>query len=319
MTGIYAIHNIVSGEYYIGQAQDINDRWIKHRSRLKNNNHENSHLQNSYNKYGKDSFEYLIIEECEIDCLDEKEIMYIQKYDSYNNGYNQDLGGKGCRGYKHTEEEILKMRMVQNPKAVLQIDMDLNIVNRWCSASQAGKALNISIRGIKAVCERVNRQKTLGGYYWIYEDEHLNNTVDWDYYLNINYTKPKRVSQYDLNMKLVKVWASIYDIAKETGYSCSSISAACNYKMKTLHNFIWRFTDEYNEEQLKKDMSVDFKKWDMKNKKKLGQFDLDGKLIEEFESITYASNITGITRKSIKDNLNGNVKKPKNYIWKYIE
>jgi predicted GIY-YIG superfamily endonuclease len=37
MTGIYAIHNIVNDKYYIGQAQDINDRWIKHRSRLKNN------------------------------------------------------------------------------------------------------------------------------------------------------------------------------------------------------------------------------------------------------------------------------------------
>ena len=319
MTGIYAIHNVVNDKYYIGQAQDINDRWIKHRSRLKNNNHENKHLQNAYNKYGKESFEYFVVEECNMEELDEKEIMYIQQYNSYDNGYNQDLGGKGCRGYKHTEEEILKMRMVQDPKAVLQLDMDLNIVNKWYSASHAGKTLDLSIRGIKAVCERFNRQKTIGGYYWVYEDEYLNNVIDWNYYLNINESQPKKVSQYNLNMELIKVWNSVYEASKATGYSCSSISAVCNYKTKTLHNFVWRFTDEYNEEQFKKDIIADFKKWDMKNRKKIGQFDLNGVLIEEFDSITYASQKTGITRKSIKDNLNGKIKRPKNYIWKYID
>lgn len=319
MTGIYAIHNLVNDKYYIGQAQDINDRWIKHRSRLKNNTHENKYLQNAYNKYGCDNFEYLVIEECDIQDLDEKEIMYIQKYDSYNNGYNQDLGGKGCRGYKHTVEEILKMRMIQNPKAVLQLDMDLNIVNRWYSASHAGKTLNLSIRGIKACCERINRQKTIGGYYWIYEDEYLNNTVDWDYYLNINISEPKPINQYDLNMNLIKSYSSAYAAMKETGYDDSQINAVCNYKRKTAFGYVWRFADGYTDEQYQKDINTDFTKWDMKNRKKIGQFNLNGDLIEEFESITYASKITGITRKSIKDNLNGKIKNPKNYVWKYID
>lgn len=319
MVGIYAIHNTVSDKYYIGQSQDIDNRWIKHRSSLKNNRHENSHLQHAYNKYGQENFEYIVVEECDIQCLDEKEIMYIKKYDSYYNGYNQDFGGKGCRGYKHTEEEILKMRMIQNPKAVLQLDMDLNIVNRWYSASHAGKTLNISIRSIKAVCERVNRSKTAGVYYWVYEEEYLDNNIDWNYYLNINQSEPKRVSQYDMDMNLIKVWPSIYEASKATGYRHSLISSACNYKIKTLYNFIWRFTDEYDEDMLKKDMSVDFKKWDMKNRKKIKQLSLDGEFVQEFESITIAAKLTGITRKSIKDSLNGKIKNPKKYIWEYVE
>ena len=51
MIGIYAIHNIKTDKYYIGQSKDIEHRWKQHKSRLKNNKHENEHLQNSYNKY----------------------------------------------------------------------------------------------------------------------------------------------------------------------------------------------------------------------------------------------------------------------------
>jgi group I intron endonuclease len=317
MTGIYAIHNIVNDKYYIGQAQDINDRWIRHRSHLKNNNHENSHLQHAYNKYGKDNFEYLVIEECEIDALDEKEVMYIQKYNSYNDGYNQDLGGKGCRGYKHTEEEILKMRMIQNPKAVLQIDMNLNIVNRWYSASQAGKALNISTRGIKAVCERINRQKTLGGYYWVYEDEYLNNTVDWSYYLNINVSSPKQINQYDLDMNFIKTYVSAYAAEKETGFDNTQISAVCNYKRKTTFGYVWRFVNEYTEEQYQNDLNTDFHNKYDKTPKRIAQLDLSGNLVKEFESISKASKETGVSRYSIQDYLRGNVKSPKQYRWEY--
>lgn len=318
MIGIYAIHNIKNGKYYIGQSKDIEYRWKQHKSRLKNNKHENKHLQNSYNKYGFENFEYVLLEECDIEELDRKEILYITKYDSYNNGYNQDLGGSGCKGYKHTEEEIHKMRMIQHPKSVLQIDMNLNIVNKWISASQAGKTLQLHTRCIKSCCERINRQKTYKGFYWVYEEEFLNHCIDWDYYLNINKSEPKKVSQYDLNMNLICIYPSAYEIEKELGYSRTAISAVCRYKQKTAFGYVWRFTDSYTQEQLYKDLNTDFLKINMTNRKKIGQFDLNGNLLKEYESITYASKTTGITRRTIKDNLNGKIKHPKEYIWKYL-
>jgi hypothetical protein len=39
-------------------------------------------------------FEYWIVEECQPEELDEKEIYYIAKYDTYYNGYNSTLGGR---------------------------------------------------------------------------------------------------------------------------------------------------------------------------------------------------------------------------------
>ena len=104
MTGIYAIRNTFNNKYYIGQTKDIYQRWMQHRSRLKCGTHENCHLQSSYNKYGEDSFEYSVLEECSEDLLDDRERYYINQYDSYDNGYNLDQGGAGCPGYKHTEE-----------------------------------------------------------------------------------------------------------------------------------------------------------------------------------------------------------------------
>jgi len=67
ITGIYKIVNIVNGKIYIGSALNIYNRIfgsssISHLKALKNNNHINKKLQNSFNKYGEDSFEFFIVE-----------------------------------------------------------------------------------------------------------------------------------------------------------------------------------------------------------------------------------------------------------------
>ncbi len=317
MTGIYAIHNIVNDKYYIGQAGDIDYRWMQHRSRLKCGTHENKHLLSAYNKYGKDAFQYFVIEECKEEELDDREKFYIQKYDSYEHGYNQDLGGSGCKGYKHTEEEILKMRMIQNPKAVLQIDMNLNIVAEWISCSHAAKILGLSARGIKAVCNRINRQKTIGGYYWVYKEEYKNNTVDWDYYLNINIASPKRVSQYDFDMNLIKIWDSMYQAQITEGYTASEISATCNHKKKTYKGYVWRFTDEYTESEYRNDCRTDFSKRPAVGAKKVYRYDLNLNLICVYESVADSVRRTGFSRSSIQDCLYGKTKKSHNSIWSY--
>lgn len=317
MTGIYMIRNKLNGKVYIGQTIDIDNRWMQHRSRLKCENHENKHLQSAYNLYGQDAFEYILLEECNKFELDEREKFYIEFYDSYDNGYNQDIGGKGCKGYKHSEEEILKMRKVQNPKTVLQLDMELNIINEWISCSHAGKTLKLSSRGIKACCERVNRQKTIGGYYWIYKDEYENNTVDWDYYLNINKSNPKRVVQFDLHMNFIKIWDSAYKAQTLGGYAMSEISAVCNHRKRTHKGFIWRFIDEYTKEEYLSDCNTDFTKRSAVCTKEILRYDLNGSLIDEYKSMTDVVNKTGFSRSSIQACLYGKQKTSHNSIWKY--
>ena len=153
-SGIYSIINTENGKRYVGQTYDVDYRWKRHRFDLSHNYHSNNHLQSAWNKYGSDVFEYSVLEMCEIDNLDERELWWISHYDCLKSGYNQASGGIGCRGYKHTDEEISKMRKIQNPKPVLQLDRDLNIVTRWESASQAAKTLGVWALAIKIVARK---------------------------------------------------------------------------------------------------------------------------------------------------------------------
>ena len=109
------IRNKVNNKAYIGQAIDIYARWEQHIRELNNNlKYCNPHLQNAWNKYGADNFEFTIICQCLEYDLDRLEIHYIAHYDTYNNGYNLSLGGEGNRGYKFTDEQRAKVGEVLN-------------------------------------------------------------------------------------------------------------------------------------------------------------------------------------------------------------
>lgn len=104
MTGIYCIYNLVNRKYYVGQAIDIEKRWKQHRQKLNTGKHYNAHLQRAWLQYGEGSFQFMVLECCTEDRLDELEARYIEKYNAYNNGYNMTMGGEGTRGFYHTEE-----------------------------------------------------------------------------------------------------------------------------------------------------------------------------------------------------------------------
>lgn len=103
--GIYGIRNVINDKIYVGQTgESFLRRYWHHRWKLKNNSHDNQYLQNAWNKYGEDSFEYVVLEVVnDKKILDELEIKYIDKYKKKNKSYNILLGGGGRRGNKMSE------------------------------------------------------------------------------------------------------------------------------------------------------------------------------------------------------------------------
>lgn len=95
--GIYMIKNKLNGHMYIGLSKNIEKRIKDHffhvNSERKDN--KNKALYNAIKKYGKDNFEWSILEECEQDQLKEKEIYWIKYYNTYEdkNHYNETPGG----------------------------------------------------------------------------------------------------------------------------------------------------------------------------------------------------------------------------------
>lgn len=108
-SGIYQIVNNVNGNRYVGSAVYIKSRWAKHRMNLNNNNHHAKYLQRSWNKYGSDKFNFLIIEECDKAELIIREQFYI---DLYNPEYNHLKLAFSSLGFTQTEETKNKLREI---------------------------------------------------------------------------------------------------------------------------------------------------------------------------------------------------------------
>jgi len=95
---IYCAHCIFTGKKYIGQTvkKYLNLRIVEHFADCINYNHK---FANALKKYGKDGFIWGIIEEYDISSLNEIEIYWIGRYDTFNNGYNTTSGGNQGREY----------------------------------------------------------------------------------------------------------------------------------------------------------------------------------------------------------------------------
>lgn len=112
---VYCIKNIINNKEYIGlTTRTVEQRWKQH---IRESNREggwewNTPLGNAIKKYGKDSFEVFVLEECSSETeMKQKEIWLIRERKSLasETGYNLTLGGDGRLGYKLSEETKRKI------------------------------------------------------------------------------------------------------------------------------------------------------------------------------------------------------------------
>lgn len=78
-SGIYCISNNIDNRFYIGSTKNFYVRKRFHFIELKGNYHNNQHLQRFYNKYGKDSLQFKVLEICPVNDLISKEQYYIDE------------------------------------------------------------------------------------------------------------------------------------------------------------------------------------------------------------------------------------------------
>jgi len=112
---VYCIKNIINNKEYIGLTKrPLEQRWKQHiyESNKKDSWEWNTPLGNAIKKYGKDSFQVFVLEECSSETeLKLKEIQLIKERKSLasETGYNLTLGGDGRLGYKLSEETKQKI------------------------------------------------------------------------------------------------------------------------------------------------------------------------------------------------------------------
>ena len=93
--GIYKITNNRTGEVYVGQSFNVFARRGKHFKELTLGTHHNKGLQEDHDR--GDTFTFEVLEkmpEATREDLEEREIYYINKFNSFYEGYNQTPGGE---------------------------------------------------------------------------------------------------------------------------------------------------------------------------------------------------------------------------------
>jgi group I intron endonuclease len=92
---IYKAQNKITQKVYIGKTiKTLNERKKSHLNKSKMG--VKSHFYDSIRKYGEESFIWSEIIKCDnITTLNEMELFFIEKFDSFKNGYNMTIGGDG--------------------------------------------------------------------------------------------------------------------------------------------------------------------------------------------------------------------------------
>lgn len=149
---VYKITNKVNGKSYIGQTRyTVEFRWKQHQHKK-----DNTYFHNAIHKYGVENFSIEVLEECDVELLNSREIFYIAKFDTFSNGYNLTIGGNGNRRLlldnKYDEIEELYLSGFSSNKIATIYNVDKSSIVKIL------KQLGVKIRNNKL---NINHQEFL--------------------------------------------------------------------------------------------------------------------------------------------------------------
>lgn len=193
---IYKITNTLNKKVYIGQTSHFYEiRFAEHKRNCKYEYFKHLKLYRAFNKYGIENFNFDVIEEVDNNKLDEREIYWIEYYDSYYEGYNSTLGGKSCKLYEWDIEKIISL--YNEHKSARKVAEIMN-----CDHSSIDKILNtyniprftLSEQRAKGIIHLENNDLSI--------NKTFNSTTECSRWLiENNYTKTKRIEVVNHNLR----------------------------------------------------------------------------------------------------------------------
>lgn len=246
--GIYLITNRINGKKYVGSTHDFTSRWRGHRSMLNRGVHFNNHLQNSWNKYGEDNFEFSILEALDENVdnfeqlLIEKEEFNIQKLDCIKCGYNTRVDCNTNKGLKWPEESRKKISEYRNThivkeavKALTKYQESRKGIKNQAASDWYNSLSDNEKAAYKQKCLKGRLKAAEERGYW-----HSKETID----KIINTKKEKglinSISLYNLDGSIFKTYESYSDCLRDFDESTKNSSILVNNirSGRLFHGFI---------------------------------------------------------------------------------
>lgn len=202
---IYLITNLINNKKYVGKTtQDIEKRWKKHINDSKREKCEIRPLYRAIRKYGKDNFKIEELEKCNTEVLSDREQYWINKLNTYIDGYNATLGGDG--------------------KILLDYDEIIRKYLTTHNASEVARVFNCSVDSVYKIL-RTN-------------DIHIYSGAE------ITKEKTsKKIAQYDKKGNFIKIYNSTKDAERAMGNTQHHIAQVAIGKRKTAYGYIWKYVE----------------------------------------------------------------------------
>lgn len=130
----------------------------------------------------------------------------------------------------------------------------------------------------------------------------------------------KRVCEIDSTKNILNIWNSLAEAGEDTGLDRFKISNVCNGTRLTTGNRTFRFLDDENQiiEPEAKMNQVQSNRI-TKTSRRVGAYDKDNNLIQEFDSLQLAAQFCGGNSSTISAVCRGKRNSHKNYIWRYLD
>lgn len=160
---IYKIINTETEDFYLGSSTNFKKRKTEHLYDLRHNCHHSKYLQNAWNKYGEDKFEFIIFKDYKAKTsnkdLKSREQNYIDKF---NPVYNVNRNASGwCNDFV----------------PVVQLSVTDKIIKYYPSIMQANIELGIDPYNVGITSMTHGRQNSAHGYKWVDNRERKSREV----------------------------------------------------------------------------------------------------------------------------------------------
>lgn len=280
---IYKITNKENGKIYIGKTTyTIEKRFSQHISASITNEKKvdyNYLIHKAIRKYGTKSFIIECIEEINEDKLSQREIYWINFYNSCileegSNGYNMTYGGEGHSKIDKKEVEEMwnngygsiliakklghhsisirnilstienysnELDFIRNTGIkVYQYNSKGELVNSFLSIKDAAENIRVNPSCISKCCN--GHKNSAGGYFWSFDDNANfipQVLTTWHQY---------SILQFNLDGHLVAKYKSLSEAIRSMGKKQSKqIKECCEGKRETMYGYMWKYDNFVDE------------------------------------------------------------------------